>query len=206
MTQDTPSQHSSTTDDTEVLIGRLVDGEATPQDHQDFDRLAAGETGLWRTLALRQLEMTMLSERVLARTGAADRIEVAPGPRRRLNLPLMLSGWAAVLVLGAWWAVSVGRGDGASSPARLEPVGSAAVEGGRLTPDEHLQQYLQAAFVLGELDPVLLDRETLEDGRHRLRILRRIEEYIDISSPPEALVDDRGRLAIDPGELRNPDS
>ncbi len=207
MPQDTPLDHTSLPDETETLIGRLIDGEATPQDQEAFEQMADRETMLWRTMALRQLDMTMLSERVRDRTDVAERIEVTPNPRRRLNVPLMLSGWAAVLMLGLWWAVAAGPGEGGGR-ALLEPVVAPDLAREReLTPDEHLDRYLQADFVLGELDPHLLDQEPLGGGRHRLRIMRRIEEFIEISTPPEAIIDDdTGKLKRSPAELRKTDS
>jgi hypothetical protein len=119
----------------------------------------------------------------------------------------MFSGWAAVLMLGLWWAVTTGPGEvGRGGRALPEPV-VAPDRGWVLTPDEHLDKYLEADFVLGELDPILLDQEPLGDGRHRLRIIRRFEEYIDISTPPEAIIDDdTGKLSLDPAELRKSDS
>ena len=48
----------------EILITRLVDGEGTEEDRLRFDHLAASEPTLWRQLALRQQDMTLLAEQV----------------------------------------------------------------------------------------------------------------------------------------------
>ena len=106
-------------DDTDTLIGRIIDREATTRDREQFEQMAAAETDLWRTLALRQLDMTMLSDRLIEHTDAADRIETRPWRRApRLNLPLALSGWAAVLAVGLWWAVLGGDRGKAGARAR----------------------------------------------------------------------------------------
>lgn len=186
----------------EALVGRIVDGEATPADCAAFERLAASEQDWWRTLARRQLDMSILAHGVAERTGAADRVDVPA--RRRLpgvNVLLAVSGWAAVLVVGVTWAL-LGSVEGRSGTDDIERVGHGGVATRELSPDEHFRKFIEADWVLGELDPILLETEPLGDGRLRLRIIRRIEEYVDTSMPPEALVDDKGALKVDPADLR----
>ena len=48
--------------DADILIGRVVDGEADEQDLADFERLAADDPRLWRAVALRQQDMASLSD------------------------------------------------------------------------------------------------------------------------------------------------
>lgn len=187
----------------DALIGRLIDSEARPQDLETFEHLARRRPELWRTLALQHLEMDALSGRVMTATGAAERVEAAPPPRRG-NLALMLSGWAAVVVMGvAWMTLPLGP-----PPARpgFDRVLAPEVADRELTADEHLAAYLSAPFVRGELDPMLLETEPLDDGRYRLWILRRIEEHVDVESPIKDLVDDEGRLTVPPAELRRDDT
>lgn len=187
----------------ESLIGRIVDGEATPRDCEAFEQLAASESEWWRTLAHRQLDTVMLSHQVARRTEPAQLVDVAA--RRRLpgaGLLLSLSGWAAVLIVATWWAVAAGGGPSPESDGRIERVAGGGAAARRLSPDEHYREYLAADWVLGELDPILLETEPLEDGRTRLRIIRRIEEYVDIRTPMQSVVDDMGKLTADPAELR----
>jgi hypothetical protein len=189
----------------DTLIGRIIDREATSGDCESFERLASADPILWRALALRHLDMAMLSDRVVEHTDAAERVELrSRWPRRpAVNLLVTLSGWAAVFVVGVWWAVVVAGGGDAettSSPVQsvAEPPG--AVE--QLTARDHYERYLEAKFVLGELDPILLDTEPLPDGRYRLRFIRRIEEYVVIDAPTTEIIDATGGLTIDPDELR----
>ncbi len=176
--------------ETEALIGRVVDCEATADDCARFERMADADGTMWDALARRQLEQAMLASRVAARIAPADDVE-APARRRgvRFGDVLGLSGWAAVIALLAWWAVAAGTGPRAPAP-RVEPV-SEAIE--PLTPAAHLRKYLEADFVLGELDPVMLEAEPLPGGRTRIRFIRRIEEHAEIDVPVEL---------IDPSELR----
>lgn len=191
--------------DAETLIGRIIDREATPGDCEAFERQASADPILWRALAVRHLDMAMLSDRVAEHTAAAERVDVrARGARRPpVSLLVTLSGWAAVLVLGLWWAVVVaGGGDAGRAPAPVRSVAEPPAAAGPLTAEEHYRRYLQADFVLGELDPVLLETEQLPEGRVRLRFIRRIEEYATVDSPLSDVVDAQGRLKVDPAELR----
>ncbi len=189
----------------DVLIGRIVDGEATPRDRSRFEHLAASNESLWRTLALRQIDMATLTERLAQHTDSAEYVDVLPGgrDRGRLNWTLIASGWAAVIVVAVVWATNAGNGGhGDLAPGRPLPAGGAQSTVAPLTPDEHLKKYLAASFVLGELDPILLETQQLGDGRHRIRFVRRIEEYADVDLLPRDLADDTGRLTIDPADLR----
>jgi hypothetical protein len=191
--------------DAETLIGRIIDREATPGDCEAFERQASADPVLWRALAVRHLDMAMLSDRVAEHTAAAERVDVRDRRALRppVNLLVTLSGWAAVLVLGFWWAVVVvGDGDAGRAPAPVRSVAEPPAAVGELTADEHYRRYLRADFVLGELDPVLLETEQLPDGRVRVRFVRRIEEYVTVDSPLSDVIDAKGRLKVDPAELR----
>jgi len=189
-------------EESETLIGRIMDHEATAQEFDRFERLAGLAAPLWRTLALRQLDMGLLGDRVRQETDAAARVEVAPvAPRRKLAVTL--SGWAAVLLLASWWAIVAGTGDGAAErrPPRIDPVAGSVTQQ-PLDPDEHLRQYLAADFVTGEYDPVILETERLENGRYRVHFMRRIEVYTDIEAPPDAVMNAPARLRIEPSDQR----
>jgi hypothetical protein len=192
----------------DTLIGRIIDREATPRDCEEFERRASVDPILWRALALRHLDMAMLSDRVGEHTDAADRVEVRPRwqLRRAPNLLVTLSGWAAVVLVGLWWAIVVaGRGDADPAASQVRSIAEPPPAVQDLTADEHYRMYLEADFVLGELDPTLLETEELPDGRYRLRFIRRIEEYAIIGAPPSEVTDDGGRLKVDPAELRGHD-
>ena len=187
-------------EESETLIGRLMDHEATPQDLQRFEQLAGDESPLWRKLALDQLDMGLLAGRVRQETAVAERVD-AVGPSGGRHLAIIFSGWAAVLVLGAWWAIA-GLGDrtaGLPMP-RLDPTATPERQTD-LSPDEHLTAYLAAEFVGGELDPVLLETELIEPGRHRIWFVRRIEEFVDIDTPLEAVIDG-SKFKVKPEVLR----
>jgi hypothetical protein len=188
----------------DVLIGRIIDGEATESDRAAFERLASLDPSLWQALALRQQEMMLLADRVRAATEVAQRVDL-PGPRSRLRLrpgsawraAMLCSGWAAVLVFAAaWWFDRLpppGSPGRAAEPARTRDLSS-------LPPERLLEAYLQADFVVGEMTPTLLGVEERPDGRLRLRYLRRVEEWVDVAPPPP--VDEQQALTARPEDLR----
>ena len=190
-------------EESETLIGRLIDHEATEDDRRRFGQLADGDPGLWRRLALDQIDMGLLAGGVREATAPADRVDVTPAAGRR-NLALVFSGWAAVLALAAWWALVAGMGDQTQrqTTPRLDTAAAPAQQQA-LSPEDHLREYLASEFVLGELDPIVLETEPLElePGRHRVWYMRRIEEFVDINTPPEAVIDG-GKLTVNPAKLR----
>ncbi len=190
-------------DESEALIGRIIDGEATHQEREHFERSAAVESHLWQVLALRQLDMTLLTDRVVAQTDAADRVEIGAGGRRwTMNMPLAVSGWAALLVVAVSWAGIASRGPDPGT-LQVEPVVGSPGSGQSLTPDQHFKKYLGADYVIGELGPILLQTEKLGDGRHRLRFIRRIEEYVEVDVSHEDMIDEQGMFKVDRAELRS---
>ena len=50
--------------ETDRLITRLIDREASGTERDRFERLAEGDASLWRDLAVRQFEMGLLADRV----------------------------------------------------------------------------------------------------------------------------------------------
>src|SRR5688572_21853643 len=110
----------------DVLIGRIVDGEASPAQRQHFESLASVDSALWRRLALRQQDMAMLAVHVEPALNAAEKIELpvaaaggVAGPAADASTdpaaaPLLLSaakgpwwmavsGWAALIALATAW-------------------------------------------------------------------------------------------------------
>ncbi len=180
----------------EVLIGCLVDGEATEEDRSRFDLLAASEPSLWRQLALRQREMDLLAEQVMEETSTAVWVDL---PRRwlvpsRLSWPMALSGWAALIIVAISWSMMAfgSRGTVTGSETIAE----------QLSPEEHYTRYLNAPYVLGEMEPEVVDVEELSDGRVAVRFIRRSEEVTFLDPEGELPVDEDGGLTKDPGKLR----
>lgn len=188
---DTSPAHDPAPDDAveaDVLIGRIIDLEATGEDQQRFEQLATADPSLWRALASRQQDMAVLAERVTEETSSANGVELpVVAHSRHVPWALAYTGWAAVLVIAAVWAILPGQ---APNPRGVQ------------TADEHFEQYRQAPFVQAELDPILLDWERIDDEWIRIFIMRRIEEEIETRRPLEELRGENDKLTVPPAELR----
>ena len=188
---DTSPGHDPAPDDAveaDVLIGRIIDLEATGEDQRRFEQLASADPSLWRALATRQQDMAVLAERVTQETTGANRVELPiVSPRRRVPWVLAYAGWAAVLVIAAVWAIVPGQ---------------ETIPFGVQTADEHFEEYRQAPFVQAELDPILLDWERVDDEWIRIFIMRRVEEAIVTRRPLEELRGENDKLTVSPAELR----
>ena len=84
----------------------------------------------------------------------------------------------------AWWATDAG------SPAAPTPTPAVRT----ISWQDHFDGYLGADFVFGEMPPVVLDVETLSDGRLAVRFIRRIEEFGFLDPNAELPVDENGEL------------
>ncbi len=204
MTQDphdSELSHRSAAPEADILIGRLLDREATGDDRLRFERLAGSESDLWKTLALRQLDMADLSDRVCAATEPAERVDVIAAAPRRWHPVFSLSGWAAALLLGMWWIVAPGE----SPRPQVRTAASLAVDAATmepLTPQELLRRYMASPFVIGPFSSILLEQQDLPDGRHQIWFVRRFEETAIIDRPVDEVVDTKGNFLVDPADLR----
>ena len=189
--------------DADILIGRIVDGEGDEQDLADFERLAADDPRLWRAVALRQQDMASLSDEIDQEIAMATTLELPDFivPRRTPRWAVALTGWAAVLVMAVVWVAM-------SQPTRLEnlpPAQPIHVDPtDKLTFEQHMQQYLLAPYVMGELDPIVFRVEELPDGRQAIHYVRRIEAFEFLEAEEELPVNEKGHLTIEPSELHAP--
>ncbi len=190
--------------ESEILVGRLIDGEATLDDQARFESLAGENPSLWRTLALRQQQMALLVAKFERDTHAVERIVLprlaAAANRRGASAWLRAaaySGWAALILLAAgWWF------NARNSTVELPDVTPVITHSDpSLSYDDHLREYLQAPYVVGEMAPTLLHREVMSDGRTAIRFLRRVEEVLFLPAGQEPPTDQDGMLLID--ELRS---
>lgn len=172
--------------DRDVLITRVLDGEATPEDWSAFRAMAARDQSVWAEMTESQQDRADLAAGLAEAIAVADSVE-APVHRHageRLNARLRAGvawlGWAAAaaLALGAVFAPPKGGAEGLST-AGLFPVRSA---------EDAMQLYLdkgqESGVVLGELpDRVLLSSTPSPDGRgYTVVFLRQLVERRQVDS------------------------
>lgn len=171
--------------DHEVMIGRIIDGEIDDAEQQRFRAMADEKPELWRNLAMRQSDMMQLSKQVEKETAGVENIElhrwrVLP---HRLTWTLVMSGWAAMLIISLTWGVIALTGSGSSTD--LDHIGNKGLKFTtpriELTAPEHLKQYQHlATWVINEFQASLLNTRLLDDGSIEIVYLRRIEEKVTL--------------------------
>lgn len=189
MTDQTSQPDREKLPETELLICRLVDGEASEADRVRFDQLASDDPSLRAALARHEQAMEQLADALAADLSVTDHVGLpdaaaAPGGSLIFRLWPAYLGWAAALGFAVLWAMSAVR----------EPAP-------RLTPVQYLEQYIEKGpLVVGPMRPIIVSVDELDDGRLRVRYLRRIEEIATIPMPEsgELPINDIGELLIDP--------
>lgn len=173
----------------EILLSRIVDHQATDQDHSRFEQLANDDSSLWRILAQQQQEMAALGDTVIEQLVAADLVEL-PANQASLNLikPLAFTGWAAAIIIAAVWIMS--------------PVKESSQPTADLSADQHREEYENADFVNSAFDPIMLDWELMEDGRIKIYYMRRHEEWVIINRPLDEIINDDDKFIVMPEVLR----
>lgn len=161
----------------ERRISRIIDGECAADELIEFVEGAGREPRLWHLLLARLHESNALARslaEVLPETPAVRR--EASAPRRSLLRAAAWLGWPVAvfaLVTASVRGLPVTGGTG-SRPAAGEDTP-------RAVRTDHLAAYLRSPWVMGELQPLLLETEELPDGRIVLRFVRRIEEVAILS-------------------------
>lgn len=156
----------------ELLIGRVIDGEADEADLSRLAELAATDPGVWRLYAARRTDHALLQGRVASEIEVAQRIALpAPGTAGGILAPVIdvirvshgYLAWAAVIAL----ALVIGLSERTPAAPGVRVVDRNAVQPGPVLSSD-------------EFDPVLLHSQPLPDGRVRVTWMRRIIEVLDL--------------------------
>ncbi len=177
--------------DRDILITRVLDGEATPEDWAAFRAIAAKDQAVWADLADAQQDRADLASAVADAIAVADCVE-APVHRHtgeRLNARIRTGaawlGWvaaAAVAVVGFTGRFGVAPGSGVDADHQQAGLFSIS------SPEDAMKLYLdkgqEAGSVLGELpDRVLLSSAPAADGNgYTVVFLRQIVERHHVDS------------------------
>lgn len=209
----------------EILISRLIDGEASAADWQEFSTLAGGAPELWRELAEAQRQQELLSAAVAEATSRADAITLPDlsdeGSHRHaheIHVPIAqrLSAWvgwglAAALAIALWSGIRP-NANTSDSPG----VGHQANIGGAISDmassdilEEYLKRGKDEGNVLGELpDKVLVESRPSANGQgYEVLFIRPILERTSVPELYEfSAQDEAGRpvLAKYTGGARRP--
>jgi hypothetical protein len=171
----------------ELLLSRLVDGEASERDWEDFRTIAGrGAGGLWRALAEAQRDQAVLSIAVGESVRAAERVGL-PGSRPAPSEGVIArivpwAGWAAAACVGIVWAIGLI----AARPGMTSGTGNlAGIPGGIVRPasyedawNECVRRGKEDGVVVGEVpERVVVSTSARADGRgYEIVTLRQVVE------------------------------
>lgn len=191
-------RHEPTRED--VIVGRIVDGEATPHDWQELDRLAHEDPDVWRRIAQAQRAHARLERAVEDEIAVAELIEL-PIEQHSAVYELVTrvrayGGWAvaAVLTLALLGNFNM-------------PTPSGSMRAGlSLSPDQAYDQYISTGMeegrVVSEMPALLVDAGEADNGQ--VLIIRRIMERVRVEETPfyQVKTNEFGERVLSPVEVR----
>ena len=194
----------------EILIGRVIDGEASPEDWDALRALAEQDPEIWSDLNRTQRQQELLCSVVTEVSSVADEIEiddalVDPAPMvRRVQLVGSWGGWAAAAALALFWALGINP---LQSNTGGQVAGPFATGQPELTPDDALNRYLdtgrEAGRVIREVPDRVVVRAAPLDGGQQVEVfyLRQILEREIVNQVYRETVDEMGNQLTVPVRL-----
>tara|TARA_R110002096_G_scaffold344921_11_gene538366 strand:- start:55024 stop:55722 length:699 start_codon:yes stop_codon:yes gene_type:complete len=193
----------------DLLISRVIDGSASPEDWSSFRILAASDAEVWTDLSDAQREHEALCEVMNAASSIADRVDLPGGSgsplvfESRVTTTARWGGWAiaAVLLLG-WYTGSITMNTSEPSPANtasLIPISKAS-------PEQAMDQYMhagqQSGQVVGEMpNQIVIETRPMKDGTIEVTFIRQIIERRVLDQAYRETVDEFGNPIAVPVNL-----
>ncbi len=170
------NNNSDYSDDTlareELLIARVVDDEAGPDDWSELEALAVADAGVWQRLARAQREHAVLEREVDDAISIAELVDLPAEQMHGFHLSYRIqryAGWAVAAVMGLALLTTLGVSIGnAPAPGGASTAGVGFTPISSATPDEAIDQYVRSSLaqgnLVGEMPTVLLKVRALPDG------------------------------------------
>lgn len=170
-----------TADERDLLVSRVVDGEADPADWARLREIAGTDGSVWAQIAETQADHESLRDAVVAAIDEAGDIELPDaisvhgdhgGVQRRIDAVRSWGGWAAAAAILLVWATGIPglqSGNGNASGTNVAGIAGPKTIPASFTPEELRDQYVQRGqqqgLVVGELpEPVVIEARALPDG------------------------------------------
>jgi hypothetical protein len=172
-------------DRTQTLMSRVVDGDATGAQWEEFQSLAEHNPTLWRELAEYQRDHAELSSAVGAHVAVAAHVDapvhehITDRFSQRLRLVGTFGGWAAAAALALVWGMNQAqtqRGTLQPQPANTASLAS---------PSDLFQRYLAEGRAKGQVvqempEKVMIDARPAENGGYDIYYMRQIIERTNV--------------------------
>ncbi|MCB9838693.1 MAG: hypothetical protein H6813_05085 [Phycisphaeraceae bacterium] len=194
---------------TDILISRIVDDEASAGDWSAFERLAELEPDVWRRLAQEQRDAASLARAVASATEVADAVELplgVSGHGAEQAFTARFGGWAgwaiAAAVALAWLGFNEIPGMQGRDIANGNRAGIATIP---VSADAALNQYRevgeQEGRYLGEMPKVMVEARPIPGGAQiEVIYLRQLLEREVVRGMYGFAEDDQGRATPVPIE------
>lgn len=204
--------HPEPDDRRDVLIGRIIDGEATGQDWAEFRQIAGDDESVFAEIAeLQDLRKRTID--IVEQVGdLADTIELPvhmhpkASPAHRLRTAGVWGGWAVAAMVALAWSIGLRPGDpiifGDHNGAQAG-IGNGVIN----SAGEALQKYLdlgkESGSVIGEMPTgIVLDKQPLTDGSgYEVVYVRPIIERVVVRDVYQQIQTETGQVQIVPAKI-----
>ena len=198
----------------DVLIGRVVDGEASSQDWAEIRELAGDDQSIFAEIAelqdLRRDTMEMVDEVGDLAEGVELPLYMHPksSPAGRLKFAGVWGGWAVAAMVAVAWSIGLRPGDpllvgDLNQGTQTGSLGGSVIQ----TAGDALQQYLdlgkESGEVVGELPSgIVLEKTPLTDGSgYEVLYIRPIIERAVVHNVFREVQTESGQMKIVPAQL-----
>jgi len=215
-------------DERDVLISRVIDGNASPEDWSTFRSLAAHEPEIWSELAQTQSVHESLTDQVGYAIAIADGVELPGGfiddqpMRARLDRVSRWGGWAAAAAILLVWffgnPMNQSQGTDTQNENGSGSVTDPLIAGlpgqgfgskpylDQAQPDQAFDQYISSGMsngqVIGEMpEHVVIETRPMPDGTIEVLYLRQIIERQIIDHAYREVLDEQGNMVPVPIEI-----
>jgi len=198
----------------DVLIGRVVDGEADSQDWAEIRELAGDDQSVFAEIAQLQDLRRDTIEMVEGAGDVADTVELPlyahpkATPAGRLRFAGVWGGWAVAAMVAIAWSVGLRPGDPLFVGDLNADMQAGNLGGGVIqTAGDALQQYLDlgkaSGMVVGELPSgIVLEKQPLADGSgYEVLYIRPIIERATVHNVFREIQVESGKMQIVPAQI-----
>lgn len=198
--------HDHDPDRIDILIGRVVDSEASASDWRELELLADADPQLWGRLARAQRAHARLTDAVEDELAITELVDLpAPEPIRLTFADRMQrwSGWALAAALCLAWLLS--RQAPPVNPAGSMQAGFGTAQPvfvSNTTPDQAWINYVETAQLadsfVTELPPIVVSNTPLAGGGQEIFFVRRSLERVTLTDVAHLRVsqDEQGRPVL----------
>ena len=196
----------------DVLIGRIIDGEATGQDWAEFRQIAGDDESVFNEIAeLQDLRKRTID--IVEQAGdLAETIELPvhmhpkASPAHRLRVAGVWGGWAVAAMVAIAWTVGLRPGDPiflSNQEGHQAGLGQGVINNA----SDALQKYLdlgkESGSVIGEMPSgIVLDKQPLADGSgYEVLYIRPIIERVVVRDVYQQVQNESGQLQIVPAKI-----